>query len=63
MGRRLYSERLGVLDDHQFQAALERFGLGDFLHAEPASSGNFGQNVFVASTTGSLALRGVAHYD
>jgi hypothetical protein len=59
----MYSERLGVLDDQQFQAALSRLGLGDFVGADPISGGLFGQNVFVTSTTGSWVLRGVPHYD
>lgn len=63
MGARRYSERLGVLDDRQFQAALARLGLGDFVRAEPISGGLFGQNVFVTSTTGQWVLRGVPHYD
>jgi hygromycin-B 7''-O-kinase len=63
MGARMYSERLGVLDDQQFQAALARLGLGDFVRAEPISGGLFGQNVFLTSTTGAWVLRGVPHYD
>lgn len=63
MGARLYSERLGVLDDRQFQAALTRLGLGDFVHADPISGGLFGQNAFVTSTTGAWVLRGAPHYD
>ena len=52
MGARAYSERLGVIDDRQFQAALARLGLGDFVRADPIAGGLFGQNVFVTSTTG-----------
>jgi hygromycin-B 7''-O-kinase len=63
MAARKYSERLGVLDDRQFQAALTRLGLGDFVRAEPISGGLFGQNVFVTSTAGAWVLRGVPHYD
>ena len=63
MGARLYSQRLGVLDDRQFQAALARLGLGDFVRAEPITGGLFGQNVFVTSTTGAWVLRGSPHYD
>ncbi len=59
----MYSERLGVLDDRQFQAALARLGLGDFVRADPVSGGLFGQNVFVTSTTGAWVLRGAPHYD
>lgn len=57
-----YSQRLGMLSDAQFQAALDRFDLGTFLHAEPISFGNFGQNVFLSSTQGDYVLRGAPHY-
>jgi hypothetical protein len=63
MGMRMYSERLGVLDDTQFQTALERFGLGTFIQATPARGGAFGQNIFITSTTGAWVLRGSPHYD
>src|SRR5215216_2588046 len=63
MGTRMYSERLGVLDDRQFQAALARLGLGNFVRADPLSGGLFGQNVSVTSTTGAWVLRGMPHYD
>jgi aminoglycoside phosphotransferase (APT) family kinase protein len=49
---------LGELAADQFQAALDRFGLGQFLRAEPISAGNFGQNLFLTSTTGQYVLRG-----
>jgi hygromycin-B 7''-O-kinase len=42
----------------QFQAALDRFQLGQFLHAEPVRIGNIGQNVFRTSSQGALVLRG-----
>ena len=58
-----YSQRLGVISDSQFQAALKRLGLGDFVYAEPVAGGLFGQNVFVTSTTGEYVLRGSPHYD
>ncbi len=57
-----YSERLGVLEPQQFQAALTRFSLGDFVNATPVAQGLFGQNVFVTSTQGEYVLRGVPHY-
>lgn len=59
---REYSKRLGAISPAQFRAALERLGLGDFVCAEPISSGLFGQNVFVTSTQGEFVLRGVPHY-
>jgi len=57
-----YSKHLGLLSPGQFQAALDRFGLGNFLHAEPISFGLFGQNVFLTSTEGEFVLRGRPHF-
>ncbi len=57
-----YSKRLGKISPEQFQAALHRLDLGDFVRAEPVSFGLFGQNVFVTSTQGEFVLRGVPHY-
>ena len=51
-----YSKHLGLLSHEQFQMALNRFGLGKFLHAEPIPFGLFGQNVFVTSTEGEFVL-------
>ena len=59
---REYSRRLGVLSDDQFQAALDRFGLGTLVRADLVLFGNFGQNVFLTSTKGEYVLRGVPHY-
>ena len=59
---RVYSDRLGALSDAQFQTAADRFGLGRFVKAEPTSSGLFGQNVFVTTTTGDYVLRGAPHW-
>lgn len=58
-----YSKRLGVIHSTQFQAALSRFNLGEFVAAEPITQGLFGQNVFVTSTQGRYVLRGSPHYD
>ena len=57
------SRRLGPLRPEQLQRALQRFGCGDFVSAEPIPYGLFGQNVFVTSTTGKFVLRGSPHYD
>lgn len=54
-----YSHRLGELSAGQFQAALDRFDLGQCVRAEPISAGNFGQNLFLTSTTGQYVLRGM----
>lgn len=58
----LYSRRLGTLAPDQFQAALARFALGDFVGATPIEGGLFGQNVFLTSTQGEYVLRGSPHY-
>jgi hygromycin-B 7''-O-kinase len=63
MAAKEYSRRLGSIDDDQLRSALERLGLGEFVRAEPVAGGLFGQNVFVASTTGEYVLRGAPHYD
>ena len=57
-----YSKRLGVIKSYQFQAALKKFDLGDFVCAMPLQSGLFGQNVIVKSTKGKFVLRGKPHY-
>jgi len=58
-----YSKRLGKLTSDQFQAALTKFGLGDFVKADSVSSGLFGQNVIITSTEGKFVLRGKPHYE
>ena len=62
MQPREYSKRLGVIAPEQLQAALDCFGLGRLLGAEPAPGGLFGQNVFLSSTEGEFVLRGAPHY-
>ncbi|GHO71775.1 hypothetical protein KSC_106670 [Ktedonobacter sp. SOSP1-52] len=62
MTEREYSQRLGMIADTQFQAALDRFQLGRFIRAEAIPFGNFGQNVFVESSTGEYILRGSPHF-
>ena len=57
-----YSKRLGQISPEQFQAALTRFDLGDFVKAEPVPFGLFGQNAFLTSTLGEFVLRGLPHY-
>ena len=56
-----YSSRLGELTPQQFQSALSRFDLGEFVEAVPVAQGLFGQNVFVKSTKGQYVLRGSPH--
>jgi hygromycin-B 7''-O-kinase len=56
-----YSTRLGYLIPEQFQKAVERFGLGNFIKAEPIPYGLFGQNVFLTSSKGEYVLRGAPH--
>lgn len=54
---------MGTITPAQLQAALDRFDLGRLLGAEPARTGNFGQNVFLSTTSGEYVLRGSPHYD
>src|SRR5262245_23862396 len=56
-----YSPRLGRIRAAQFQAALDRFGLGRFVRAEPDRFGNFGQVLFLTSSNGEYVLRGAPH--
>lgn len=58
-----YSERLGIISDEQFQKALDKFNLGQFIKATQIKQGLFGQNVYVTSTVGEFVLRGVPHYN
>lgn len=60
---RSYSPRLGSIADHQFERALRRLNLGEFVRAEAVAGGLFGQNVFVTSTRGDWVLRGAPHTD
>ncbi len=62
MEKKKYSQRLGIISDTQFQSALDRFHLGRFIQAEAIPFGNFGQNVFVSSTTGKYVFRGNPHF-
>jgi hygromycin-B 7''-O-kinase len=62
MQGRIYSQRLGMITDEQFQAALDCFKLGHFLRAEPIPFGLFGQNVFITSSEGEYVLRGQPHF-
>jgi len=59
---KVYSERLGAISAAQFQAVADRWELGRFVKAEPATSGLFGQNVFVTTTKGEFVLRGAPHW-
>ena len=54
MNTRWYSQRLGTLSEQQFQAALDRFQLGQLISTEPVGQGNFGQNIFLTSTQGAF---------
>lgn len=57
-----YSKKLGTITNEQFQKALDKFNLGKFIKAEPISSGNFGQNIFLTTTSGEYVFRGKPHY-
>lgn len=56
-----YSDRLGVIADERFQAALDHFHLGRLLGTTPVTRGMFGQNVFLRTTVGEFVLRGSPH--
>jgi hygromycin-B 7''-O-kinase len=61
LGPQKYSERLGLIEPDQLQAAADAFGLGRVIGAEPAPSGLFGQNLFLSTTEGEFVLRGNPH--
>jgi len=58
----IISKRLGALQTGQLEAALDHFGLGKFVRAEPVPYGLFGQNIFVTSSAGEFVLRGSPHF-
>ena len=58
VGSRKYSERLGVIDDSQLQNACDLFDLGVVKRAQPASAGQWGQNILLWTTNGEFVLRG-----
>ena len=60
---REYSKRLGTLSDEQLQAALDRFGLGRLVAAEPIANGLFGQNLLLTTSTGEYVFRGAPHWN
>jgi len=60
---REYSERLGAISDEQLQRALDHFDLGALIAAEPATTGLFGQNIFLSTTAGEFVLRGAPYPD
>lgn len=53
-----YSATLGRISARQFQAMLDRFGLGRFMRAETVGGGAFGQALYLTSKTGEYVLRG-----
>lgn len=55
---RKYSERLGVIDADQLQAACDIFDLGTVTDAETPVGGLFGQNVILTTKEGRFVLRG-----
>jgi hygromycin-B 7''-O-kinase len=56
------ARQLGGLTRSQLQTALDRFDLGRLVSAAPATTGNWGQNCFVTSSTGEYVLRGRPFY-
>lgn len=63
MASREYSKRLGTISDEQLQAALDRFGLGRLVSAEPLTNGLFGQNLMLETKTGGFVFRGAPHWN
>ncbi|MCC6269244.1 MAG: phosphotransferase [Dehalococcoidia bacterium] len=63
MASREYSKRLGALSDEQLQGALDRFGLGRLVSAEPLTNGLFGQNLMLETSSGAYVFRGAPHWD
>ena len=63
MASREYSARLGTLSDEQLQAALDRFGLGRLVSAEPVANGLFGQNLMLETSSGGYVFRGAPHWN
>lgn len=59
----VYAERLGRLTPEQLQTALDRFDLGRLVSTAPVTTGNFGQNVFLTTTTGEYVFRGHPFFD
>jgi hygromycin-B 7''-O-kinase len=59
--KKSYSQRLGEIEDKSFQAALEKFELGDLVSAEAIPHGLFGQNVLLHTTKGEFVFRGCPH--
>jgi len=53
-----YSTHLGTISEEQFDQALQRLGLGNFVKAEKITYGIIGQNVFLTSTKGEFVFRG-----
>jgi aminoglycoside phosphotransferase (APT) family kinase protein len=62
MADTVYSQRLGGISTEQFEAVAARLNLGRFVKAAPATSGLFGQNVFVTTRDGEFVLRGAPHW-
>jgi len=61
LNEKLYSKRLGEIEDKCFQSAVEKMGLGKLVSAEPIPYGLFGQNVFLNTTQGQFVFRGCPH--
>jgi aminoglycoside phosphotransferase (APT) family kinase protein len=63
MEARIYqtSKRLGPISHDQFSRVLTKHHIGELIAAEPVPFGLFGQNVFLASSTGQFVFRGAPH--
>lgn len=58
-----YAARLGHVVPEQLQAALDRFGLGRLIATTPITTGNFGQNVRLETSSGEYIFRGNPFFD
>lgn len=54
----LFASRLGDVSYDQLQDALDRLDLGYLISARAPTTGNFGQNLLLESTSGSYVFRG-----
>ncbi|MEE3952757.1 phosphotransferase [Peribacillus frigoritolerans] len=57
------SNKLGIINDGQLQAMLDKFKLGKLISSEKTANGAMGQTIFVASTEGDFVFKGNPLYD
>lgn len=57
------SNRLGVIDNDQLQAMLDKFKLGTLISFEKTANGAMGQTLFVTATEGNFVFKGNPLYE